>query len=220
MIDLPENIKPYVYYEEEKLILLKGNCLEILPLFEPKTFDLVLTDPPYANNTKYAEYKDTEDNLDELIKDLMPHLFRLAKNTMITCGVSNIHRYPKPTWMLSWVNTAGTGSGPWGFCCWQPILVYGKDPYLVNKMGRRPDTINTNEKSAIVDHPCPKPLMTWKKILQRGSVKEDDLILDPFVGSGVTLLAAKESGRRAIGIELSAKYCDVVIDQLRQEVLF
>jgi site-specific DNA-methyltransferase (adenine-specific) len=56
--------------------------------------------------------------------------------------------------------------------------------------------------------------------LLRGSVSPDDIILDPFMGSGTTLVAAKQLGRKAVGIEQSRTYCDIAIQRLAQMELF
>ena len=146
-------MKPY--YEHEGITIYHGDCRDILPMLEP--VDLVLTDPPYGNNTDYGVYEDSESNLRMLINQLFVLLLPLTQRKALTCGVANISKYPEPKWILSWVTPAGAGSGPWGFCCWQPILVYGADPYLRLGMGRRPDTIIDTETSEKNGHPCPKP---------------------------------------------------------------
>ena len=68
-------------------------------------------------------------------------------------------------------------------------------------------------------HPTPKPLEAWRKLLLRVSPVETDLVLDPFMGSGSTLAAAKYTGRRAIGIEINERYCEIAAGRLAQEVL-
>jgi len=86
-------------------------------------------------------------------------------------------------------------------------------------MGRRPDTIIDTELSEDNGHPCPKPIDVWRKIMLRGSTNDSDLILDPFMGSGTTLRAAKDLGRKAIGIEIEEKYCEIAAKRMSQTVM-
>ena len=66
-------------------------------------------------------------------------------------------------------------------------------------------------------HPNEKPEKLFKYLMRTHS-NANDLILDPFMGSGTTLVAAKELGRRAIGIEIEEKYCEIAARRLSQEV--
>jgi site-specific DNA-methyltransferase (adenine-specific) len=68
------------------------------------------------------------------------------------------------------------------------------------------------------DHPVEKPPSLLADLILPTTPK-DGLILDPFMGSGTTLVAAKELGRRAIGIEIEEKYCEIAVRRLQQEVL-
>lgn len=67
------------------------------------------------------------------------------------------------------------------------------------------------------DHPCPRKLkhVSW---LVNWWTEETDVIVDPFMGSGTTLLAAKNSGRKAIGIEIEERYCEMAAKRMAQEV--
>jgi site-specific DNA-methyltransferase (adenine-specific) len=67
-------------------------------------------------------------------------------------------------------------------------------------------------------HPTGKPIKILEKLVTNFT-DPNELILDPFMGSGTTLLAAKNLQRKAIGIELEEKYCEVAANRLRQEVL-
>lgn len=69
-----------------------------------------------------------------------------------------------------------------------------------------------------VNHPTQKPFAVVSPLIL-ASAPERGLILDPFMGSGTTLVAARSLGRRCIGIEIERKYCDIAIDRLRQSVL-
>jgi len=203
------------YFETELGKLYHADCLEIMPMLEP--VDLVLTDPPYGNNSKYISYDDSKENLKQLVGCLFPMLIDIGKITLITCGVANIHLYPEPTWILNWTTMAGTGSGPWGFCCWQPILAYGDDPYLKSGKGRRPDTFNLTRLSDKNDHPCPKPFGIMMQFIQRASINEGESVLDPFIGSGTTAIACERLNRRWIGIEIEERYCEIAAKRIEKE---
>ena len=68
-------------------------------------------------------------------------------------------------------------------------------------------------------HPCEKPLKMLQDIVVSCS-RADAVVLDPFMGSGTTLVAAKQLGRRAIGVEIEERYCEIAVKRLSQEVLF
>ena len=74
---------------------------------------------------------------------------------------------------------------------------------------------NTDEAR---EHPTQKPVALIAEWMLRHS-NEADLVVDPFMGSGTTLRAAKGLGRRAIGIEIEEKYCEIAVRRLSQEVL-
>jgi site-specific DNA-methyltransferase (adenine-specific) len=86
---------------------------------------------------------------------------------------------------------------------------------------KNPSSIITGcwEANAKKLHPTQKPISLMEYLINTYS-KASDTILDPFAGSGTTLLAAKRLGRKAIGIELKQEYCDVIVKRLRQNVLF
>ena len=73
-------------------------------------------------------------------------------------------------------------------------------------------------KPSSKDHPTPKPLPLFSLFLTLHS-QQGDLVLDPFMGGGTTLRAAKDLGRRAIGIEIEERYCEIAAKRMAQETL-
>lgn len=194
------------YYSEAGIEIWCGDCHEVIPTL-PKV-DLVLTDPPYGVGKNYESYCDTYDSLTELIACLGQFPKRI-----ITCGVNNIWRYPEAEWVLCWWKPNGmTRSRVANANVWEPILVYGCG-YVFGTDGKEICTSPQNN-----GHPCPKPLKLFHWLIEKAS-KENQLILDPFMGSGTTLVAAKLLGRRAIGIEIEERYCEIAARRLAQGVL-
>ena len=193
-----------------QVTLYHGDCLEVLPTLADNSVDAVVTDPPYGVGIAYAQYEDSEANLRVLLEGFLPQCRRIAAVTLITCGVSNLHLYPKPTWIMSWFSPNSNSRGPWGWSCWQPILTYGRCPYLKSRLGARPDAFEYSRLERAFDgHPCPKPegIMRW--IVRRATIEGDATVLDPFMGSGTTGVACVQMGRRFIGIEISEEYFEI-----------
>jgi DNA modification methylase len=173
---------------------------------------LCLTDPPYGIGESYVSHDDTRENLATLIEHFLPLVRERCDVVLLTPGNRNQRLYPQPEWTLAWFVPAGTGANPWGFTCWQPILAFGKDPFLKNRRGSRPDAfVMTESAENSLGHPCPKPVGVWSWIMERGSLNAGDLVLDPFAGSGTTIIAAEKLGRRCAAIEMAPEYVDVAV---------
>lgn len=217
------------YYSENGIQIYHGDCREVLASF-PSCFrvDLVLTDPPYgvnlgvkANNQRfnqkqYSAFSDTPEVVIPLVNEVLRSCLAIAPRLVMTPGVKNMFEYTQPDHVGSFYYPSASGCNSWGFSCWQPIYFYGKDPY--GGSGSRPDSMMSTEAAESNGHPCPKPIGQWLWLLNRVS-REGESVLDPFMGSGTTLRAAKDLGRRAIGIEIEERYCEIAANRLRQEVL-
>jgi len=175
--------------------------------------DLCLTDPPYATGGISRDYDIDSSNLKQLVDCFLPLCFSYAKRTLLTPGNAHQFIYPKPTWVLAWFVQVGVGANPWGFTFWNAVFAYGKDPYLENGMGSRPDAFVKTEASEKVDHPTPKPIGVWEWLLNRGSINKGDLIYEPFSGSGTTIIACENLGRKCRAIEIAPKYVAVALQR-------
>lgn len=202
-----------VILADGRATLYLGDCRKILPTLG--RVDAVVTDPPYGNGTDYGIFVDTEAAVKATIDEVIPWANTNAKRTLVTSGNQCQHLYPRPKWTLAWVTPAGAGSGPWGFSCWQPILAYGACPYLASGRGRRSDILIHTETSEPNGHPCPKPIRFMERLVERASLI-DETILDPFMGSGTTGVAAIKLGRRFIGIEIEPAYFDIACRRIEE----
>jgi len=208
------------YYSHAGIAIYHGDCRDILPTLEP--VDAVVTDPPYG--IKYRSGHDgclprdiagdeTTELRDWLIETWLPR--PLACFATWRCVPPR-----KPRGCLVWHKSAG-GMGDLKFP-WAPtfemVWVFGDgwkghrgDAVLT---GRTVVTWNTGPARRL--HPHEKPVDVMAQIIK----KAPGTILDPFMGSGTTLRAAKDLGRQAIGIELEERYCEIAAKRLAQEVLF
>lgn len=173
----------------------------------------VVTDPPYGVGMPYEGFADTLENVQGLILAFMPCVEGYPV-VALTPGIPAMWYYPRPAWVMAWVHPAPTSSGPWGFNGLNPILVYGKDPYLQAGYGRRPDHVVMNEdRDGESMHPTTKPLKVWSWLIERMTAEPAQTILDPFLGSGTSLIAAEQTSRRCLGMERDPGYVAVALDR-------
>ena len=227
------------YYEDDSTIIYHGDCIEILP--ELEGIDLVVTDPPYElddrppGKSQYVndlykfegkDYLDLTSGFDhglifEWLRDCC-HPF----NVFCFCStkqISKLMRYGEekgfPTNLLIWhkTNSAPFAHGVWRndveFCVHirEKGAVFQGNARLKEKLFSCPYVVDKA-------HPTVKPINLLKKYIQIGS-NVGGVVLDPFMGSGTTLRAAKDLGRKSIGIELEERYCETAAKRLSQEVL-
>jgi DNA modification methylase len=196
------------YYDHAGIQIWHGDCREILPTLGP--VDLVLTDPPYGVG-KAAWDASFPDFWIEPAFKLSPRVLCMPGNkSLMKCGAAFGTRY-RDCIALYAVN--GMTRSPIAFGNFFPVVAAGDW-----KWEARPNVIKyTVDTSETIDHPSPKPAAAIRRLIKLYS-KPDWTIFDPFMGSGTTLVAAKELGRSCIGIEIDERYCEVAARRLSQEV--
>lgn len=190
----------------------------MLPQLE--SFDLVLTDPPYGLGDKLTKggsghsfdslLHGGSDKWDVLISEELMKLILSAGKTQIIWG-GNFYSMPPCEQPLCWdkLRPNQKNVSEWEYA-WTSMVgrarlfEYCANGGFVAKQPRQ--------------HPTQKPeaLMKWCITIAK---PEPKTIIDPFMGSGTTLRAAKDLGRRAVGIEIEERYCEIAANRLRQGVL-
>lgn len=209
------------YYEDNSVTIYHADCRDIIPHIDVQN---VMTDPPYgidggrgggSRARGKGDYASSFEDTRETIRDIViPAIFSVECDGMIvTPGFRNLDLYPQADSFGCFYQPASCGFQRWGNCDSQPILYYGKS-YLQGKKPM-PCSFVLTESPEKNGHPCVKPIKMWSRLMEK--LPKEGVILDPFMGSGTTLRAAKDSGRKAIGIELEEEYCEIAATRMAQE---
>lgn len=193
--------------------------------------DLVLTDPPYGvdyvGKTKEAKpvHNDGRDGLEELLRVSLGTVLELCRPgaPWYVCAPAGPNFLPFAALLtefevwrqtLVWVKSALV-LGRSDYHYRHEAIFYGWKPGAAHTAppNRTQDTVWEFDKpSRSGEHPTMKPVPLFAKSIENSS-RVGDLVLDPFFGSGTTLIAAEQLGRRAAGVEFSPAYCDVIISR-------
>jgi site-specific DNA-methyltransferase (adenine-specific) len=220
-------IRPY--YEESGIVIYHGDCREVMAEM-PKclSVDALISDPPYGIG--FGEYESHADTPDAYEHDILAAL--TTAESFVSDGWAVVFqpasrvrdwplRFQKPFRVIAYPKTFVQilkNIGPihaTDYALFWPVgnprteRGYGRD-WLVSETS----DMSTRPKG----HPCPRPIQQMNHCVALFT-PEGGTLLDPFIGSGTTLVAAKRSGRRAIGIEIEERYCEIAAKRLSQSVL-
>jgi len=199
--------------------IICGDCLEVMKDIPDKSVDLVLTDPPFNIGKDFAN-----DNLTHNEWCLFCNKFALALLSLHPLNIlvevnkkdnvmrQSLDRYFKYRYAICLNYTNSMRQGTIGYHNWGLVLWYGEGKCHKRYMDRIDSTLHNTKKE--FTHPSPKEITHYKKLIEMFS-QPNNLILDPFLGSGTTAVACKELGRRYIGIEISPEYCKIAEKRIK-----
>jgi len=213
-----------LYYQDDYVTLYHGSCVgdDAPPWW---TADVLVTDPPYG-----MAYESNRNRNKKNVKvgrpvagDKNPELRDEVLNMWgtrpaLVFGRWNIERPAETRARLIWdkrVQGMGDITLPWG-PAEEEIYVLGK-----GFAGDRTGNVLSVQMLMSADrerpnHPTPKPIPLMERLIEKCP---PGTITDPFAGSGATLVAAKNQGRKVIGVELEEKYCEIIAKRCAQDVL-
>ena len=207
------------YYEDEWVTLYHGDCRDVAEWLEA---DVLVTDPPYGIGYQSGSRRDT------LAASIAGDEDTTQRDTALEawCGgpalVFGTWRIPRPAGTrarLIWDTKGALGMGDLSIP-WKPsdqevyVLGYGfAGPRTTNVLRYAPvQSMSRNGR----EHPHQKPVPLLLDLIAKCP---PGVVADPFAGSGSTLVAAKRLGRKAIGVELDERYCEIAAKRLAQGVL-
>jgi len=227
-------MKPY--FQNDLVTLYLGDSFQILDTLESESIDCVITDPPFTERTHKGARKNTNTGVQDLITfeafteeklyDAFGKLGKVTKGWVVSSldyhhafkfednPPNNLRQMRIGVWVKK--NATPQISGDRPAQGWEAIsYLHRSDKKAVWNGGGHHGNYVTNIPSA-TGHPTPKSMAMLSSFVERFT-NLGDLILDPFAGGGTTLLAARNLGRRAIGIEIDEKYCELIANRLSQE---
>ncbi len=220
----PRGLKPV--YGDRQVAIYRADCRDVLRAIPDGSVDCVLTDPPYGINyhskRRGAKPIANDDSLNVLL-DAMPfiervlkqdsHAFIFASPQMLGVATAVVEQFLKVKDVLVWFkgNQGGRGDLQAGFSRnWEAVIHAAKGRRPLNRP--RPKTVIRYDwsSSKMRLHPTEKPVGLMTFLLSKCCLR-GDAVVDPFMGSGPVIRAAKSLGLRAVGVELDEGYCRAAI---------
>jgi DNA modification methylase len=201
---------------EHRLLCGDSTCSDtVAKLMNGNKADMVFTDPPYGIGYEYNSHKDEQG--DEYLK-FCDEWFNLLQEQNNLIVITTGWKYKKYWWSknpkdeMTWFDkTKQSGGSSFHLRKTEPIFIFGKvnEKYTWDVFEHTSDRGDGMRKL----HTCPKPLAFISDLI-KPQVKKNKIVLDVFLGSGTTMVAAHQLKRKCYGMELDPKYCQVIIDRM------
>ena len=230
---------PKPYYQDDSVTLYHGDNRDILRHLNK--VDMIATDPPYGidfQSARPTEKRKKEkikgDGLEDYLK-MLPQMLASFKSILVDggccccCGGGGGTPSLAYLWIEAWKHLTVENVCVWdkGFIGMGWRYRFQWEAVLIDTNGDRKTWNGGENRSNILrfqkiipqngDHPTPKPESLMSQLILDNS-NLGETVLDPYCGSGATLVSAKTHGRKAIGIEIEEKYCEIAVKRLQQEV--
>tara|TARA_R110000737_G_scaffold234779_1_gene247671 strand:+ start:329 stop:1006 length:678 start_codon:yes stop_codon:yes gene_type:complete len=217
--------------------LYKGDCLEVMKKIESNSVDCLITDPPYAvitggknNGKNHKRPKGILNENSELMGNIPPfndwlkEVYRVMKNKSHGYCMTNTKNLIKMSQeienvgfkihnFLVWQKNNCTPSQYYMKNCEYTIFFRKGNAKYINDIGGSKTVHSFNNIIGNKEHPTQKPV-DLMEFYVRNSTKENEIVLDPFMGSGTTGVAAKQTNRNFIGIEQDEKYFNIANERI------
>ncbi len=216
-------MKPY--YEADGVTLYHGDCLKVT---EWLSADVLVTDPPYGmgyqSGSRMVTHAPVVGDGDTAARDAALGQWGDIRPALVF-GTWRAVRPQGVRAVCIWDKTDGTGPGMGDLSL--PFGTSHEEFYLLGKWttrGRRAGSVvrssvamgNPHGVVSSAGHPTAKPVPLLERLLE---ACPPGVVADPFAGSGSTLVAARNLGRKAIGVEIEERYCEIIARRLDQAVL-
>jgi DNA modification methylase len=219
-------MKPY--YERCGITIYHGDALDILDSISHAT--CVALDPPYAMVPNAARGRDdgaagTSATPVRLLTEMLRHTRRILPDGGAAGLICDWRRMPDVSYLatlvglristcVAWTRDS-PGLGSMFRSAWDPMLVLSVGSPAVRDKAAVRNVLHAPKPHG-GEHPYEKPVALWRHLFDRLPA---GLIVDPFVGTGASLIAAHEAGHHAVGIEIDERYCEIAAKRLAQSTL-
>lgn len=195
----------------EGITLYCGDCREIVPTIG--MVDAVVTDPPYGTEVTTWDISIDAATVSDLLRASKGYSAFFYSNTRLAHLLNAVRDHGHDAWVAVWHKLNAMGFERRFSPQWVPIVIAykGNQPFWGQDLFACPIRVQD------VDHPTPKQPAVTEWLVERAS-KLGGVVLDPFMGSGTTGVAAVKLGRKFVGIEIEPKYFDIACKRIKAAV--